>query len=182
MKSLSKVSIMGGFMGSGHGFDCEILMKSNLYEQLSEDSQSALSYKASEFAQKLHNQIEMEWMKEFKQKEREEEVGRLSSLFSQAGFETIYVKVVDNEYDNSAFYYTRPWLYVTTQRGIIKIGWRKRVINLDWSQSDIAVFGQDLFKGEESTVGDKFIHCWSEEKAVECLTKLREWRPETNSG
>ena len=61
---------------------------------------------------------------------------------------------------------------VTTQKGRIKLGWRKRVINIDWSESDIDLDGNEIFKDERVTTGDKYVHAWSYEKAIEYLTKL----------
>ncbi len=74
----------------------------------------------------------------------------------------IYAKEIPNEYNNDKH---SPWLLVTTPRGIIKVGWRKRVIVIDWSQSDIPTSGIELFASEETTKTDKSIHAWSYESA-----------------
>ncbi len=99
----------------------------------------------------------------------EEEKRQLLNCFNTV----IYSKEITSEYGN----YT-PWFLVTTSKGIIKIGWRKRVINIDWSESDIYEDGPTLFKGEnvsgsyEYEIGHKYIHADNYEKASEYINKL----------
>ncbi len=85
--------------------------------------------------------------------------------------ETVYVRSIPNEYDPTSLH---PWYIVVTHRGPIKIGWRHRVINIDWSESIIPAKSEDLFSNEEVTKEDKYIHAWSYEKAKEYITKLLE--------
>jgi len=66
----------------------------------------------------------------------------------------------------------KPWLKVATHKGTIVIGWRKRVINIDWSESNIAGSANDLFPAEDVTKDGKLIHAWGYEKAKEYLAKL----------
>ena len=80
--------------------------------------------------------------------------------------------MIDNEYCRQSCCYKFPWIIVTTNKGRIKLGWRKRVINLDWSESDIKIKAEVLFKEEGSTKGNQYIHCWGEDKAFEYLKKL----------
>ena len=56
--------------------------------------------------------------------EAEEEKSQIIALF---GTQSIFVEEIPNEYDEDSF----PWFIVTTNKGRIKIGWRKRVINID---------------------------------------------------
>lgn len=103
-----------------------------------------------------------------------EEVLYFRSVFEAAG----YPEAVFNEIANG--YYAGdpcmpPWFHVRTHIGVIEIGWRKRVINIDWSRcrfgnKDIAA----LFKDENVTVGETYVHAWGKEKAVEYLTKIRQ--------
>ena len=81
-------------------------------------------------------------------------------------------EVIGNEYCSQACCYHLPWVMVTTQKGRVKLGWRKRVINIDWSESDIVADGREIFKDEDVTTGEKYIHAWGCEKAVEYLKKL----------
>lgn len=80
-----------------------------------------------------------------------------------------YSQEIPNEYTK----YGASWLLVSTTIGPIKIGWRKRVISIDWThtQKDNA---EILFPGEDVTKYGKVIHAWSYEKATEYLSKLLE--------
>lgn len=90
----------------------------------------------------------------------------------------VYVKEIPNGYDPNRL--MNPWFSVTTPKGVIKIGWRKRVINIDWNESDIQVIGGDLFGGEmaNTTVCAKSIHAWSYEKAQEYISRLLAYETE----
>lgn len=109
--------------------------------------------------------------KKIAEKEREELIG----LF---GSEAIYVEEIPNGYfDNWATKHL-PWFVVTTKLGRIKIGWRKRVILIDWEGSDIQKRAEDIFPTEDVTKGDFYIHAWGLDKAVEYLVKLLNKLPE----
>lgn len=60
------------------------------------------------------------------------------------------------------------WLCLTAY-GIITMHWRKRVISIDWSETEVRciVTEDDVTKNETS------VHAWSYSKAVEYLTALR---------
>jgi len=168
MKKLSEIQCAGG---TGN-FDGSIYIKSEKYNSLPEEIKNNISYDASNFLQKLREQISLEWVKCNEKDKRAEYVEELKKLFIDAGFTTIYVKVVDNQYSSSSYYYSSPWIEVTTQKGVILLGWRKRVINIDWSMSDIDIDGTKIFTNEKTTVGEKYIHAWGYKKAVEYLSKL----------
>lgn len=93
-------------------------------------------------------------------------VGRLIDCFST---NRIYFERVENEYDGDPH---RPWLVVTTFCGRIIIGWRSRVIQIDWSGSDVAIPADVLFYDQDVTKGSRMIHAWGYEKAKEYLTKI----------
>lgn len=102
--------------------------------------------------------------REFIQECREERE-KILQLFATP----IYVKEIPNEYSNS---YPTPWFLVTTHKGVIKIGWRKRVIQIDWTDSDIEEETKDLLPDEDVTKFEKTIHAWGYEKAQEYISKL----------
>jgi hypothetical protein len=85
------------------------------------------------------------------------------------GDEKIYTKQIPNGYHDS---YVSPWFIVTTRKGQIEIGWRKRVISIDWKDSDIKKSGFDLFPNEDTTRWDTGIHAWGYEKAKEYINVL----------
>jgi len=87
------------------------------------------------------------------------------------GGNALYVDDIPNGYCSRgccAFY---PWFMVTTPVGRIKIGWRKRVINIDWSDTKIRVRGEEITE-DDVTKGKDYIHAYGYEKAAEYLAKL----------
>ncbi len=66
--------------------------------------------------------------------------------------------------------YYHPWWFVKTPRGWIMIGWRKRVMEIDWKDTDI----RHVVTEEQLTKGEDHVHAYSEAKAIEYLTTL--WR------
>lgn len=99
----------------------------------------------------------------------EDEIEELKNLF---GSEAIYTKQIENKYSDLGSFKFRKWLKVTTRKGIIVIGWRKRVINIDWSRSDIKNTAYDLFPDEDVTKDDYYIHAWGINKAKEYIDVL----------
>jgi hypothetical protein len=61
-----------------------------------------------------------------------------------------------------------PWWLFLTDRGLIMIGWRKRVINIDWSATPI----RKIVTGDNVTKSTDMVHAYSEEKALEYLKEL----------
>lgn len=97
---------------------------------------------------------------------------RAAEMFDAAKLSPIYVREVDNEYCGPKCCPNRVWLLVTTRMGVVKIGWRKRVIEIDWSASDVTSTTEDLFAKEDVTKGERMIHAWGYEKATEYLTAI----------
>lgn len=93
------------------------------------------------------------------------EIDQLILLFGSP----IFVEKIMNGYDCCS---SRPWLIVTTKIGRIKIGWRKRVIQIDWSDSINHVKSDVLFASEDVTKENCLIHAWSYQKAKEYLEKI----------
>jgi len=94
-------------------------------------------------------------------------------LLNCFGDHKIYAKEIPSEYGN-----LEPWFLVTTPKGVIKIGWRKRVINIDWSDSDIkfktdaeaaiAIEIEDL----HHTHGRDYVHAYGYAKATKYIQRL----------
>ena len=65
-----------------------------------------------------------------------------------------------------------PWFMIKTRWGKVKIGWRKRVICIEWNGSQINHNGDITFKDEGVTTYRTGVHAWGEDKAVEYLRIL----------
>jgi hypothetical protein len=106
-----------------------------------------------------------------------------TEVFDRAGFVGFSLSEVPNEYCPCEK--CGPWFVVDLTpmesravRGVadvVKIGWRKNVINIEWEHM-LGAVPPDLFAGEEVTKWATGIHAWGKEKAIEYLTKLREAR------
>jgi len=93
-------------------------------------------------------------------------------IFQDAGFEKIRLLAVKNQYCSCQS--CAPWFRVSTEMGIFTIGWRKRVINIDWSDiKSVRIETHTLFSDENVTKADNYIHAWGAESATEYLTRLR---------
>ncbi len=72
------------------------------------------------------------------------------------------------------------WLVQVPNVGLIKIGWRKRVINIDWTDTLVR---EEVTK-DATTQEKTMVHAWGYGKAVEYLGTLKElaarwkWRAE----
>ena len=100
------------------------------------------------------------------------EANRQSLLGSFPAGAVIYAEPVPNEYCSRACCRHLPWYRVTGPFGVIKLGWRKRVAELDWSESAFKVNSYNLFALEDTTKGEHSIHAWSTEKIKEYLATL----------
>ncbi len=96
--------------------------------------------------------------------EGDEERRQLLNCFETA----IYVKEIPNEYNRNR----NPWFLVTTHKGVIKIGRRKRVVNIDWSESDQMKDAHELFPNEDVTKMDRSIHAWGYDTAKEYINTI----------
>lgn len=61
------------------------------------------------------------------------------------------------------------WFLFRTAYGLIKIGWRKKVIHIDWKDTGLSC--TDITK-DNVTVNANSIHAWGYGKCVEYLTVL----------
>jgi len=95
---------------------------------------------------------------------------------SEIPYTDIYM--IPNEYARTSDYYG-PWFMIVTAAGRIRIGWRKRVILIDWSETAFAAMGDAVVDKPEVTHGAKYVHAWSAQKAIEALRKL--WAGGTGS-
>lgn len=94
--------------------------------------------------------------------------------FDDAGFDVIFMEAIPNEYcgEGSAEALCDPWYIVTTRIGHIKVGWRRRVIVLDWQRTTINNT-EELFPDENVTQVPSAIHAYGYEKLTSYLKKLK---------
>jgi len=100
---------------------------------------------------------------------KEREHTELIGLFGDA---PILVEELPNGYCSQWCCTQLPWYKVTTKKGVITLGWRKRVIQISWDSMVSARSADMIFPEETSTKFDRTIHAWGLEKAQEIITKL----------
>lgn len=84
----------------------------------------------------------------------------------------IFVEPIQNEYCKDWCCRHKRSYIVVTRKGPIKIGWRKSVISIDWSNSQILATADALFPTENVTKDGRLIHAWGYDKAHEYVTRL----------
>lgn len=90
-----------------------------------------------------------------------------TEIFKEAGYQKIEMEPRPNGYSGDEF--SSPWFNVETELGPFTIGWRKRVMNIDWpSKFDF----RQLFKNENVTQDAGSIHAWTKEKAIFYLSAM----------
>lgn len=95
--------------------------------------------------------------------------GGFREALTKAGFANFTMIPVANEYGSLS--YRGPWYKVRTdQQAQFRIGWRKRVIEVDWTDTS---FRSDISNGDGVTKNDHLIHA-DPEKLAEYLTRLRD--------
>jgi hypothetical protein len=95
-----------------------------------------------------------------------------TEILSVFGDRSIFVEEIPNGYCDRYCCKHLPWFIVTTTKGRIKIGWRKRVIHIDWEDSIIPDSAETLFPDQDVTKFDKGIHAWGIENAKVYIDKL----------
>ncbi len=100
---------------------------------------------------------------------------KVKALFTLAGFEVLGITLCDGysfHPDDERFYETLPrcvWWFVKTPIGWIEFGRRKRVFNIDWSDTSVRA----VVTNDDVTKSETYVHAWSEEKALEYLKALK---------
>jgi hypothetical protein len=144
------------------GIKIEIAASKLTREQLMENE--ALRYAAYDIERTLKNllmALSMAAMPE--QMERAENQRR--DLLACFMSDVIYVEPIPNGYCSDGCCKHLPWFIVTTKVGRIKIGWRKSVINIDWSDTLGTKTSKELFESESVTKDTRGIHAYGYERA-----------------
>lgn len=96
----------------------------------------------------------------------------LFSIIHYSGWDASNYTEIPNEYGcNCEICKNRPWFIFHTSNGDIKIGWRKRVISIEFMEG-FTEFPMSIFEDEDVTKWEKGIHAWNKEKAIDYLAKV----------
>lgn len=102
------------------------------------------------------------------QKRRVDERKELIGLFP----EPIHVEEIPNGYCSDWCCKHLPWFIVTTTIGRFKIGWRKRVILIEWKDTKGAKTSKELFEKEDVTKDERMIHAWTLQDARRYISAI----------
>lgn len=94
----------------------------------------------------------------------------VGAMFLLANIDVLAIESIDNEYSKSLID-TLPWFKVQTLFGTIKLGNRKRVIAIDWTDTDV----RHVVTEDHVTKSDCLVHAWSVGKAVNYLIALQQY-------
>lgn len=106
------------------------------------------------------------------------EVDRLTRCLMEIVYDsTEYTfELLPNGYCNDSCFSHIPWILFHTVDGDIIIGWRKRVISIEW-QENYKPFKMNIFRSHKGTKwrekGKRGIHAYGDDKAIEYLKKVR---------
>ena len=101
----------------------------------------------------------------------EQEEKEFRAVFTLAGIEIQKHWLLQNNYwpnHPDYFAFRTPWYLFRTPLGLIRIGWRKKVISIHWDDTPI----RKIVTEDNVTKEDTMVHAWNLEKAVEYLKAL----------
>lgn len=90
------------------------------------------------------------------------------AIFLLAGISVSNAFQIENGYWPEAYVEARkasPWWLMKTERGLVRIGRRKRVISIDWSNTPVRLEVTE----DDTTKGDTYVHAWTNGNAVDYL-------------
>lgn len=156
--------------GSHGGFGIKILVAATTLPDL---KQKSIWYATDKAAELISAEVRAAILalSSDAQKRAEKERTELIGLFP----EHIFVEAIPNGYCSQWCCRHLPWFIITTRIGRFKIGWRKRVINIDWSETVGTKDARELFRDEDTTRGgrgEKYIHAWGLDKAKEYIQAI----------
>lgn len=99
---------------------------------------------------------------------------QMLAIFLLAGIHVDSADELPNGYWPNAERYLQiradsPWWLVHTEFGMVKIGWRKRVISITWERTKVRA----IVTRDEVTKDETCAHAWSYAEAVKYLTEFR---------
>jgi transposase len=160
---VAKPEAWGGRAGCHTGVRVDILAP---VVDLTDDERWAIARKAEE----IHELVQKAAFHRDPRRAQEAEQNRMDIL--GLFLAPVHVREIPNRYCAKWCCEHLPWFSVTTAKGPIIVGWRKRVIEIDWSHSDRITGAEQLFPDEDVTKGPRFIHAWGVDKAREYIDKI----------
>lgn len=121
----------------------------------------------------MSNAIDEYDVRQRRERMREQTKDEATAILTLAGLRPERLWELANQYWPDVPSYDdvrRPWWLAKTSIGLIQIGWRKRVLEIDWKETGVEV----TVTPDNVTKGSTMVHAWSTEKAVQYLTRLRE--------
>jgi hypothetical protein len=113
------------------------------------------------FTEEQGKQLEESW----------QQMHKFVALFKMAGFEYAYPRAIPNEYGARPI--AADWFMMATEYGDIKIGWRYRVISIDWAGANIPERNIVQFFRDNVTTWETGVHAWGYKKCLEYLGILK---------
>jgi len=98
-----------------------------------------------------------------------------NAVFQLAGIKVLAYWEIVNQYAGKSYpgrTLEEPWWLVKTECGLIQIGWRKRVINIDWSDTNVITVG-NLITEDSVTKWEHGVHAPNKLKAAEYMTQFK---------
>lgn len=110
-----------------------------------------------------------------KQYEHEREIDKVIRQIMEVIYrDGLTFELLPNGYCNRPCCAHKPWFLCHTPDGDIEIGWRKRVISIEW-KDNFKPFDMSIFDSEDVTKWERGIHAWGDNKAYEYLGKVKEF-------
>lgn len=110
-------------------------------------------------------------MREEREARQDRQFKEIQAIFTLAGIEVEKFFALENGYwpkMPSYFAIATPWYLAKTKLGLIKIGNRKRVIQIEWADTMI----RKIITSDDVTKSETMVHAWNTDKAVEYLRAL----------
>jgi hypothetical protein len=119
--------------------------------------------------QPVHELLEaMAWRRDPKRPEQALRNGALLACFP----DPIFVEAIPNAYCSRPCCEHLPWFVVTTKIGRFKIGWRKRVISIDYAETIVRTRAEDLFGDRTMTRFEMTVHASDLEDARAVISRI----------
>lgn len=97
---------------------------------------------------------------------------KFEAIFELAGIDVSQWYAIKNRYWPEHHDYDKvrsDWYLAKTKWGLVEIGWRKRVISIDWEDAPL----REVITQDDVTKNEHMVHAWNYAKAVEYMT---DWR------